>query len=54
MEGKLNMIEIVTLKCGISLYCGWLTIETILSVSIIVKEMGLGQDYESNISIFVL
>jgi hypothetical protein len=44
------MIEIVTLKCGISMYCGWLTIETILNVSWTLNEM----DFEGMIPIFVL
>jgi len=38
---KVTITEFIGLRCGFSIYAGWLTAATILNFSIILKDIGL-------------
>ena len=40
LEERLSLWEIIGLRCGFTVYCGWLTAATILGFSIAVKRSG--------------
>ena len=40
VRNKLNIWEIISLRIGISIYTGWVTVATILNVSFFLKSLG--------------
>jgi hypothetical protein len=43
LEGKLNFTEIVGMRCGWTIYSGWLTVATILNTGFVLKSYGLDE-----------
>lgn len=59
LECRLSIWEIIGLRCGFSIYCGWLTAATILGFAIAAKRSGMddasmGAGAEDNWAVAIL
>ena len=43
-RAPVSMTEFIGLRCGFSIYGGWLTAATILNISIVFKDLGLSDE----------
>lgn len=43
-RNKVNTFEFITLRCGFSIYSGWVTAATILNIAIVLKWLQFGID----------
>ena len=43
LKSRLSVMSLITLRCGFSIYAGWLSVATILNVGFVMKSLGFSE-----------